>query len=315
MADLDSHNGTRVNGEPVVGAQALVSGDVIGICVGDAGAALRDARRARCPARCSTRAVLRRRLDEELERARALRSAAGGGCDALAPAIRSRGGGRGGRAPRCASSTWPAGRARRSCWCCCPSSTAARARDAVAQLLDRRCRRRAPGWPRFPTDGCDGDTLFAAARAAAGDAEPGEVAVGRGGRRTALAVGERDDRRRRSGDGAPVRADPAAGGERSAGAGRSARPAPARRTPPTRCTHWSARAEQAVRHAQLRGAAGDARRERAVRPREGRVHRRGRGQGGPARSGGTAARCSSTRSASCRRRCRPSCCACWRRSG
>ena len=60
---------------------------------------------------------------------------------------------------------------------------------------------------------------------------------------------------------------------------------------------------------QLRGAPRDAARERAVRPREGRVHRRR-----PARSRAcferpTAARSSSTRSARCRSRCRPSSCA------
>ena len=50
-------------------------------------------------------------------------------------------------------------------------------------------------------------------------------------------------------------------------------------------------------------------RERAVRPREGRLHRRGRTSASAASSARTAARCSSTRSASCRSSCSPSCCA------
>ena len=43
--------------------------------------------------------------------------------------------------------------------------------------------------------------------------------------------------------------------------------------------------QRAVRRGQLRGAARDAARVRAVRPREGRVHRGGRAQGGPLRAG------------------------------
>ena len=47
---------------------------------------------------------------------------------------------------------------------------------------------------------------------------------------------------------------------------------------------------------QLRRVARDAARERALRPREGRVHRRGRTRGRGASSWRTKARCSSTRS-------------------
>ena len=60
---------------------------------------------------------------------------------------------------------------------------------------------------------------------------------------------------------------------------------------------------------ELRGDPAVAGRERAVRPREGRVHRRHVARSRAASSWPTAARCSSTRSASCRSRCRPSCCA------
>ncbi len=58
----------------------------------------------------------------------------------------------------------------------------------------------------------------------------------------------------------------------------------------------SARGRPVRRH-QLRGDSGDAARERALRPREGRVHRRRRTAGRAASSWPTAARCSSTRSA------------------
>ena len=68
----------------------------------------------------------------------------------------------------------------------------------------------------------------------------------------------------------------------------------------------------AVRRHQLRGHSRHAARERAVRLREGRVHRRGQAHARQARAGRHAARCSSTRSARCRRRCRRSCCACCR---
>ena len=50
----------------------------------------------------------------------------------------------------------------------------------------------------------------------------------------------------------------------------------------------------------------------AVRPREGRVHRRAAGAARPVPRGARAARCSSTRSATSRPRCRTSCCACCR---
>ena len=65
----------------------------------------------------------------------------------------------------------------------------------------------------------------------------------------------------------------------------------------------------ALRRHQLRRDPGEPARERAVRPRAGRVHRRGQADAGPHRDWPIAARCSSTRSATCRIRCRSSCCA------
>ena len=65
---------------------------------------------------------------------------------------------------------------------------------------------------------------------------------------------------------------------------------------------------------QLLGAALDTGRERAVRPREGRVHRRGVPRARAASRSPTGRRSSSTRSASCRSSSRRSCCASSRRA-
>ena len=59
----------------------------------------------------------------------------------------------------------------------------------------------------------------------------------------------------------------------------------------------STRKQQALREGELRGAAGGAARERAVRPRKGRLHRRRRRRASASSSRRTSARSSSTRSA------------------
>ena len=69
----------------------------------------------------------------------------------------------------------------------------------------------------------------------------------------------------------------------------------------------------AVHEHHLLGAARDAARERAVRPRARRVHRRATSRSAGCSRRPTAARCSSTRSARWRRRCRRSCCGSSRR--
>ena len=74
----------------------------------------------------------------------------------------------------------------------------------------------------------------------------------------------------------------------------------------------SPRSQGAVRRRVVRGAHRDAARVGAVRPREGRVHRRGGAAQGQVRDGRTAARCSSTRSATSARSCSSTCCACSR---
>ena len=68
--------------------------------------------------------------------------------------------------------------------------------------------------------------------------------------------------------------------------------------------------EDAARRRQQRGAAGAAGRERALRPRARRVYRRRSPAPRGVRERRPAGRCFSTRSASCRCRRRPSCCAC-----
>ena len=74
------------------------------------------------------------------------------------------------------------------------------------------------------------------------------------------------------------------------------------------CTTRGPRAT-AVRRRQLRRDPRNADRQRAVRPHQGRVH--GRRRATPACSSRpTVARCSSTRSATCRSPCKRSCCAC-----
>ena len=72
----------------------------------------------------------------------------------------------------------------------------------------------------------------------------------------------------------------------------------------------SPRAAQAVHRDQHRGDPEGAARVRAVRPRARRLHRRADACGAGASSRPKAARCSSTRSATCRRSCRRACCAC-----
>ena len=76
----------------------------------------------------------------------------------------------------------------------------------------------------------------------------------------------------------------------------------------------SPRAKGPVRRDQLRGDPGEPARERAVRPREGRLHRAPRRARSARPSWPTGARCSSTRSATCRCRCRARSCASCRSS-
>ena len=72
------------------------------------------------------------------------------------------------------------------------------------------------------------------------------------------------------------------------------------------------RGPKALRGHQLRGHHRNPAGERALRPRKGSLHRRRRAEERASSRWPTAAPCSSTKSASWRRLCRPSCCACCR---
>ena len=74
----------------------------------------------------------------------------------------------------------------------------------------------------------------------------------------------------------------------------------------------SPRAGAGVRRGQLRGHPREPARERAVRPREGRVHRRDRDAAGLLRAGRRRHAVPRRDRRDAARRCRPSCCACWR---
>jgi len=66
ISDLESYNGTRVNGEPISGARELCSGDVIAI--GDVVLVLHRAAREMAPRSLLTPHAARRRIAEEIER-------------------------------------------------------------------------------------------------------------------------------------------------------------------------------------------------------------------------------------------------------
>ena len=123
----------------------------------------------------------------------------------------------------------------------------------------------------------------------------------------------RDDRPRRE-DAGRLRVDPDGGQVRHLGAdprahriGQGSRRADDPRA--GRAQH------RALPGGELRGAARHAVRIRDLRLREGRVHRRARSQARASSRWRTRARCSSTRSATCRSSRRPSCCACSRSGG
>ena len=125
----------------------------------------------------------------------------------------------------------------------------------------------------------------------------------RAARRAAGALPPRPPRRQVAADAAPVRAAPSRRAGQDVGAHhrreRHRQGAGGARAPPP-----VAARRGALRRRQLRRHPRRAARVGAVRPRQGRLHRRARRQGRALRSAPTAARCSSTRSASCRRRCR-----------
>ena len=198
---------------------------------------------------------------------------------------------------------------------------AARGRDGVAVPLrdPRRRRRRAHRRPRQPQRhhrgrGAGGGGVPAQRQPAAAGAAGAAVRARR--RRQPAAAVRAHAFGSLVGTSVPMRgvlrADGARGGAATRPCCSRARRAPARGRRPRRSTSASARARRAVRGRRLRRHPREPAGERAVRPREGRLHRRaGAPRAAPSRRP-TAAPSSSTRSASCRWSCSPSCCACSR---
>ena len=134
---------------------------------------------------------------------------------------------------------------------------------------------------------------------------------GAGGGRVPLREHHRQERRH----AARLRRHPEGRRHRPDGARSAARAAPARSWSPTPSTTTARGARKPLDQGELRRLLARARRERALRPREGRVHRRDQRPARASSRSPTAARSSSTRSATWRsRRRRSSCASCRRRS-
>ena len=283
LIDLDSHNGTFVNGERVEGTRLLVSGDVITIGGADARRCTRSRRRARA-ASDPRLPALRLRLVEEVDRALryqrpltlAQRGAAGGGAARRGRRRRS--------PPSCGSSTSSAVIGDAQLVVLLPEL------DAEAAALGDAAGARSAGGARVGVGALSRRRLrrrHAARRRRARRRRrpsPGAVAAAAAAARE-LVRRRSDDRRRRSGDGAALRADRAAWPRATCRCSSSARPASARRTPRGAVHHGSGAPRGPFVTLNCAAIAGDARRERAVRLREGRLHRRRRRQAGQARGG------------------------------
>ena len=191
------------------------------------------------------------------------------------------------------------------------AAAAARVRRATVRRTTRSCSSTSKPDEAERLVAAAGGELPGRGHRARNAAWPGTRATGAGGR--AAGGGQRAAQGRRGGEtagGEPARASGAGMQRVRAMATRAAssninvlilgetgvgKDVLARADPPA-----VAARRQAVRGAQLRRPVRDPDRERAVRPREGRVHRRRAAQGRPARVGQRRAPCSSTRSARCR---------------
>jgi DNA-binding NtrC family response regulator/pSer/pThr/pTyr-binding forkhead associated (FHA) protein len=158
ISDLGSHNGTKVNGETIEGAQPLVAGDVIGVC--SATLVFHDGGRSETVRPLLDGAGVRRRLEEELARGIDF----GRRATLIAVALAKR--------PEAAAvSKALAGRLRlidvagvegQFVYVLCPELGAEAARgtaEAIAGALGGRV-----GLATFPVDGADAETLLAVAR-------------------------------------------------------------------------------------------------------------------------------------------------------
>ena len=172
VADLGSHNGTRVNGEPVGEARALASGDVV--TVGDVVLVVHFSKPAAVARAAYAESGWRRRLAEELERAvtngRTLavvavldaNAAAASALAATARMIDAVGNGDGGQI-----------------LLLFPEVDRAKARELADAALDAALPH-APvraGLAMCPFDAVDSDTILLAARSASRRADPGKLAL------------------------------------------------------------------------------------------------------------------------------------------
>jgi two-component system, NtrC family, response regulator AtoC len=179
IADLGSHNGTRVNGEPVPGTRTLASGDVV--TIGEVVIVVHFFAPAVIARPAYAEAMWRRRLVEELERAgafkRSLAVVAVLGASPVAIAASARlidavGAGDDGQV-----------------LLLLPEVDREQARDLAARTLSSIPGARG-GLAMCPTDACDADTILLAARAAARRAAPGAIAMAAEGA-TRIELGER----------------------------------------------------------------------------------------------------------------------------
>jgi DNA-binding NtrC family response regulator len=167
VSDLGSHNGTRVNGEPVVDTRTLASGDVV--TVGDVVLVVHFSQPAFVTRAAYGESAWRRRLAEELVRAITFRRSLGvvtlldGPADltSLTSELRLID----------VTGTTEDGQAL----LLLPEVERDDARALVDRLIAVAPQARA-GLAMCPTDACDADTILLAARTAARRAEPGKVA-------------------------------------------------------------------------------------------------------------------------------------------
>ncbi len=170
LSDLGSQNGTRVNGERVVTAHPLISGDVI--TVSDTTLVFHGGARRRATRQVLGVAPLQARIEEELER-----SARSGhalsllvvdvGDEPPLPLLEE--------ALRPLRLSDTVGRLGRQLVVLLPETDEAGGR-ATAMRLGAKLRARV-GLAVYPADGCDVDTLLAGARRAAQSVRTGTVAV------------------------------------------------------------------------------------------------------------------------------------------
>src|SRR5260221_4513623 len=175
LQDLESHNGTRVNGVALSGPRELLSGATIAIC--DCTLVFHVASRGPAPRALLDAAAFRRRLEEEIERAVEYRRPLGLLSVLLGAGARSReelaAGAHALRAIDVAGAGAPS-----ELLVLMPERPLASAAAAAVRFLEEN-RTQAPGaragLATLPEDGFDAEVLLATARAAAAQAQPGRL--------------------------------------------------------------------------------------------------------------------------------------------